>query len=369
MSFRKCLAFPLSLVVLLAVVPVRAEDRQLDDAKTMADVIAYLSQEWVRVPPPNLSQKNTFLAPANLFMSASEKLREIASEDAEMISAYSMKLQAFQFQVMAEVEGAEQKREAFVNEMAASDLPDARNLAVLFRFNQFAEKTAQGQGSPENFAQFMSELKPWLNQKALPASIPVSFGLQIAQRNRVSAETFIEELTKFVQSPECTLTAEEKVQAMVAMEAPFRLSVGKNPKLYGKTLDDKDFKWDDLRGKYVLIKFTATWCGPCKGEIPGMLEAYKKYHDQGLEIVSVYIGERGTDEEQIEGVQKAVEEEKLPWIILSETLTAKAEQPEQGEFYSIRGVPTMVLVDKEGKIIMPDARGADLQKKLAEVFK
>ena len=146
---------------------------------------------------------------------------------------------------------------------------------------------------------------------------------------------------------------------------------GEDFNLYGKTIQDEDFVWESLRGKYVLVKFTATWCGPCQGEIPGMLEAYEKYHDKGLEIVSVYIWESrasGKDiEKQIEGIKKFVQQEKLPWIIISEPQTVKANQPPQGETFDIQGVPTMLLIDKEGKVIT-EARGERLKQELKKLF-
>ena len=142
--------------------------------------------------------------------------------------------------------------------------------------------------------------------------------------------------------------------------------VGSEFNLYGKTLDDEDFDWESLRGKYVLIKFTATWCGPCKREIPGMLEAYEKYRDKGLEIVSVYIWER--EPNAVTTVRQTVEGEKLPWIIISESLTSKSGQPPQGEAFGIDGVPTMLLVDKEGKVLATEARGTRLQQELQKLF-
>ena len=97
-----------------------------------------------------------------------------------------------------------------------------------------------------------------------------------------------------------------------------------------------------------------------------MLEAYEKYRDKGFEIVSIYVWERGED--PVATVKKSVASDKLPWIILSEALTVNSGQPEQGDFYVASGVPTMVLVDKEGKVLMMVARGEALQAKLAEIF-
>ena len=97
-----------------------------------------------------------------------------------------------------------------------------------------------------------------------------------------------------------------------------------------------------------------------------MLEAYKKYHDKGFEIVSIYVWERGDD--TVASVKEHVAHEKLPWVIISETLTEKAGQPSYQESYAFHGVPTMLLVDKEGKVIMTNARGEALQTKLAEIF-
>jgi thiol-disulfide isomerase/thioredoxin len=145
------------------------------------------------------------------------------------------------------------------------------------------------------------------------------------------------------------------------------ITVGADPKLYGNTLDNKEFDWQSLRGKYVLIKFTATWCGPCQREIPGLKEAYNKYHTKGLEIVSVYIWQREPD--PVRTVNGYVKEKKLPWIILSETLTVKGGQPSQGDFYGIKGVPTFVLVDKEGKVLIPAHHGDKWKAKLAEIFR
>ncbi|MCL2624539.1 MAG: TlpA family protein disulfide reductase, partial [Planctomycetaceae bacterium] len=189
-------------------------------------------------------------------------------------------------------------------------------------------------------------------------------GLHLAEKCGVPAEQIMNELIEYLQSPECT--SPYKTQFATEWKKLLLTAFGSGLELYGRTLDDKDFDWASLRDKYVLVQFTATWCGPCHMEIPGMKEAYKKYHDKGFEIVSIYISERGAD--AVAEIKEHVEHAELPWIVISETLTKEAGQPKQGDFFAVQSVPTMLLVDKEGKIIMTNARGEALQTKLAEIF-
>ena len=194
----------------------------------------------------------------------------------------------------------------------------------------------------------------------------VSLGRSIAERHQVPAEQFVQELCVYVRSADA-LSEMEKEKRVMILEGMFRLAaIGNDPKLYGKTLDGKDFDWKKLRGKYVLIKFTATWCGPCQMQIPDMLEAYARYHDKGFEIVSVYMWQSEPDPAAT--VKEYVKEKGLPWIIISEELSKQAKHPEFRDFYNITGVPTFVLVDKEGKMMMPITHGDNWKAKLAEVF-
>jgi hypothetical protein len=85
-----------------------------------------------------------------------------------------------------------------------------------------------------------------------------------------------------------------------------------------------------------------------------------------LEIVSVYIGQRESD--PVAAVKTYVETKKLPWIILSEALTKEGRQPPQGEAFGIQGVPTMLLLDKEGKVHATNMRGEYLKRELKKLF-
>lgn len=362
----------LCLLSLCLAVSVQAQDEpkiisSLNDAKTVADVLTYTDHEYDRLTSsvPALDPKEEAIALADMNMQASEKILELAKTPDEKEQAYWAKYSAFVYLVQAEIDETEQKIEAFFKELDTKPKTEQRT-AMLYagRFFLFSQKAKKQEATPENFDKFKSELKGWLDGQY--GYYAAQLGFEVAYRNNVPAEQFAKELIEYSQSPQYALRTDRNTLRDL-LEKAIRLAVGTDPKLYGKTLDDKDFDWEKFRGKNVLIQFTATWCGPCKEEIPGMLEAYKKYKDKGLEIVSVYIAQHGDD--PVAAVKKAVDEEKLPWIILSEALTKQAGQPEYEEFYGFDGVPTMVLTDKEGKIIMSMARGNALKTKLAEIFK
>ena len=214
--------------------------------------------------------------------------------------------------------------------------------------------------SPEGFERFKSEIKERIGRREFAILDIANVIHRVPEMNGVPSAPLIRELIEHVR------TIEGREGTVVALEGLLRRATGGDPKLYGRTLDDKEFDWESLRGKYVLIKFTGTWCGPCHAHIPSMLEAYEKYHDKGFDIISVYTWQRESD--PVAAVRKHVEEWQLPWIILSEELSKRAGQPEYGDAYNFRGVPQIMLVDKEGKVIATNIQFGELLPRLAKIF-
>ena len=134
--------------------------------------------------------------------------------------------------------------------------------------------------------------------------------------------------------------------------------------------DIRDFTADTLEGeavnladvradsRLVLLEFWASWCGPCRVEIPHMKDAYDRYREKGFEIVSFTI------DEDREAWVEASDEEDLPWINLG--MGPEAEAPTA---YNVTGVPKNYLVDSgTGDIVAKDLRGHKLDEKLEELL-
>lgn len=117
------------------------------------------------------------------------------------------------------------------------------------------------------------------------------------------------------------------------------------------------------RGKYVLIDFWASWCGPCRAENPSVLKAFKAYKDKGFTVLGISLDGNGL------GTKKswiaAIKKDELQWTHLSDL---KGSKNEVARLYHVTAIPRNFLIDPKGVVIAKDLRGEALENKLREIF-
>lgn len=131
------------------------------------------------------------------------------------------------------------------------------------------------------------------------------------------------------------------------------------PEIALKTPEGDSLKLSQLRGKYVLIDFWASWCGPCRRENPNVVKMYEKFKNKDFEIFGVSL------DQQKEPWLAAIKKDNLGWKHVSDLQHWRSVVV--GD-YSIEGIPHTVLLDKEGRIIAKNLRGASLEAKLEEIL-
>jgi peroxiredoxin len=122
----------------------------------------------------------------------------------------------------------------------------------------------------------------------------------------------------------------------------------------GNTVSLSSFK-----GKFVLLDFWASWCGPCRRENPSIVKAYHRFHDKGFDIFGVSLDDTKAD------WLLAIKKDGLVWTQVSDLKGRKAEP---AALYGIKAIPMNYLIDQKGIIVASGLRGDELDSKLAGVL-
>lgn len=128
--------------------------------------------------------------------------------------------------------------------------------------------------------------------------------------------------------------------------------------------DGKAVKLSDFKGKYVLVDFWASWCGPCRQENPNVVEAFQKFKDKNFTVLGVSL-DGGNTRTTKEAWLKAVEADQLTWTHVSDL---QGWNNAVSSAWGIKSIPANFLIDPNGKIIAKDLRGSALQNKLSEIL-
>ncbi len=206
--------------------------------------------------------------------------------------------------------------------------------------------------------QMVSELKAMY--PAMGSSLVALYGINliVGQDPEEEMPFLVELASKFEKERAGNSQFEAFVQSVRKLQV---VSAGAAaPDISLNTPDGKTIKLSSLRGKYVLIDFWASWCGPCRKENPNVVRMYNKFKNKNFEIFGVSLDD---NKQKWTG---AIAQDGLGWMHVSDL---KGWQSQGAALYSVTAIPATFLIDKEGKIIAKNLRGDALEQKLTEVLK
>ncbi len=211
-----------------------------------------------------------------------------------------------------------------------------------------AEVLAQETAYKKNF---ISE-----NGNSLFSVMLISEMLNKKEINSIEAKEALESLDPKMKESATASKIKTALDAMSATEIG-----GKAPEFSAKTPEGTELALNDALGKYTIIDFWASWCKPCRRENPNVVKVYEKYHDKGLNIISVSLDRQGQEERW----KQAIADDNMDWYHVS---NLQFWQDPIAKQYSVRSIPATFLLDENGVIIDKNLRGPALEAKIASLL-
>ena len=189
------------------------------------------------------------------------------------------------------------------------------------------------------------------------------FGLMLTSELFQKEELTAAEATEIIAGLGPKLASHDLVADLkMAIEANKKADVGgPAPQFSAPDPDGNTLALQEALGKYTIIDFWASWCRPCRMENPNVVKVYNKYHDKGLNIISVSLDKAGQKERWL----KAIKDDKMDWYHVS---NLKFWQDPIAKQYSVRSIPATFLLDEQGNIIDKNLRGPALEAKIASLL-
>ena len=248
---------------------------------------------------------------------------------------------------------------------AATNAVTLRLEALIKKINA---KLQAGQRSPADLAEDMKAFDAFIAERPNDKSpemaqvvwMKAMLYMQVLDDSAQARETILLVQKNYPGTPQAIQAGEvlpqiEKLEAMKTIQQ--NLVVGKMfPDFQEKDLDGKPLSVSRFKGKVVLVDFWATWCGPCRIELPNVIATYEKHHKKGFEILGISL------DQDASAMKQFMANNKMTWPQYFDGLLWQNKLAVQ---YGVNSIPATYLLDAQGKIIARDLRGDDLEKAVA----
>jgi thiol-disulfide isomerase/thioredoxin len=255
---------------------------------------------------------------------------------------------------------ANKQLEDFLGEIKGDKEPEVKQLVKFF---DLKSRMAKSMDDPEAAAKLWDDIKTEL--KSAPSKNLVGLASTFARRKEQedpeAAGKVLTELAGILsKSTDPAILAQVKRFEGAARRLTL---MGKQMEITGTMLDGTMFDQGTLKGKVVLVDFWATWCGPCRAELPNVKENYKKYHSKGFEVVGVSL------DQSADPLKKFIEKEEITWpILFPKDKKDQFWNNPLAVHYGVSGIPCVILMNQKGEVVSLNARGPALGEKLEELL-
>jgi thiol-disulfide isomerase/thioredoxin len=296
-----------------------------------------------------------------IVLAANKILASRELDDKTRLAAFKAKLGALWEMVnYAASSGARKQIDEVVQQLATDGQSELATLAKKYDiFLRMERLRGRGGADAKLWEDAKAELKSEPDDP-LAADMAIEIAQSISESHILSAEGFRDLADTILKNQDPAVVKVAKRNEGLLRRWSL---LGRPIEIKGTLLDGQPFDQATLKGKVVLVDFWATWCSPCRAELPNIKQNYEKYHARGFEVVGISLDD---DKATLETF---LAKEKIPWPTLFDDGSGhQGFKNPIAVYYSVWGVPTAILTDQKGEVISLDARSEKLDRLLEELL-